>query len=76
MKLLVDMADVDNLIISAIKTTDLLEDNWNGTQSGVWTKVYEALNLLRANAVQLPEVAKQECYLLRDAADAEYASEQ
>ena len=76
MKLLVDIADVDNLIISAIEDTDLLCDNWNGPQSDVWEKVYKALNLLRAKAVALNEMAKNENYCLRDRDDAMHASEQ
>jgi len=75
MKLLVDMADVDHLIISAIEETDLLCDNWNGPQSDVWEKVYKALNVLRAKAVDLSTVAKKDGFYLKDIADAEHASE-
>ena len=60
MKLLVDIADVDNLIISAIEETNTLCDNCDGPQSDVWDKVYKALNLLRAKAVLFNETNASE----------------
>ncbi len=75
MKQLIDMADVDNLIISAIELTDCDLDNRSGPQSGLWMKVYEALNLLRSKTVDLHTVAQQEGYVLKSIDDALYTSE-
>jgi hypothetical protein len=66
---------VDNLIISAIEGTDLGEDKRQGPQSGLWSKIYDALNQLRAGAVYTDEAAKREGYYLKDIDDAIHASE-
>jgi hypothetical protein len=75
MKLYVDIAEVDHLIILAIEETPLDADNKSGEQSDVWEKVYKALNLLRSKAVDLHTVAKTEGCYCRDLADAEHTSE-
>lgn len=56
----VDLAQVDNLIISAIEATPLDADNRSGEQSDVWNKVYDALNELRAEAKTLPDLVNEQ----------------
>lgn len=52
MRRLVDLADVENLIISAIELTPLDLDNRSGEQSELWEKVYTALNELRNKVIE------------------------
>jgi len=71
----VKLSDVDNLIISAIEDTDCDLDNRSGEQSALWSKIYDALNQLRAKAVYTDEAARQQGYYLKSIDDALHASE-
>ncbi len=73
--LLIGLADVEHLIISAIEETDLDLDNKSGEQSEVWQKVYEALSLLRTKAVDLKTMARKNGYYLKDVTDVDRTSE-